>query len=305
MESRAQYRTINLTGWLLLLGLLCSASLHAEEANCLLWEVPGERNTVYLLGSIHMMRAEDYPLDQCVERAYQKADQLVVELNILVIDPLLMFQKMQRFGVLPDGTVLSSQLSDETARQLAKLKNLPAGYQRMRPWYLALTLALQKLATLGYRADLGVDHYLINKAQGVKPIISLESLDQQLAVLAGDSAEQQDLSLRLTLEQLPDIAGDLEQMSLAWHQGDAEAIYRLMERPKQQYPELAAPFERQVIERNHGMADKILTMLKEKDDYLVVVGGGHLGGEQGIISLLEKQGLTLTQQPKLGRTMLY
>ena len=305
MESRAQYRTINLTGWLLLLGLLCSASLHAEEANCLLWEVPGERNTVYLLGSIHMMRAEDYPLDQCVERAYQKTDQLVVELNILAIDPLLMFQKMQQLGMLPDGTVLSSQLSDETARQLAKLNNLPAGYQRMRPWYLALTLALQKLATLGYRADLGVDSYLINKAQGIKPIISLESLDQQLAVLAGDSAEQQDLSLRLTLEQLPDIADDLERVSEAWKRGDVETIYRFMEQPKQQYPALAAPFERQVIERNHNMADKIIAMLKDHDDYLVVVGGGHLGGEQGIVSLLEEQGFTPTQLPKLGRTMLY
>ena len=300
-----QCRTINLTGWLLLLGLLCSASLHAKEANCLLWEVPGERNTVYLLGSIHMMRAEDYPLDQCVERAYQKADQLVVELNILAIDPLVMFQKMQQLGLLFEGTVLDDQLSRETARQLSQVKNLPVGYQRMRPWYLALTLVMQKLATLGYRTDLGVDHYLINKAQGIKPIISLESLDQQLAVLAGDSAEQQDLSLRLALEQLPKIADDINEMSLAWHQGDAEAIYRLMERPKQQYPALAAPFERQVIERNHGMADKVVAMLKEDDDYLVVVGGGHLGGEQGMISLLEKQGFILTQQPKLGRTMLY
>lgn len=296
---------MNLTGWLLLLGLLCSASLHAEEANCLLWEVPGEHNSVYLLGSIHMMRAEDYPLDQCVERAYQKTDQLVVELNIQAIDLQVMSQKMLQLGLFPDGVVLSNQLSDETARQLAKLENPPAGYQRMRPWYLALTLALQKLATLGYRADLGIDHYLISKAQGIKPIISLESLDQQLAVLAGDSAEQQDLSLRLTLEQLPDIAGDLERMNRAWHQGDAEVIYRLMEQPKQRYPALAAPFERLVIERNHGMADKIITMLKGKEDYLVVIGGGHLGGEQGIISLLEKQGFTLTQQPQLGRTMLY
>ncbi len=305
MESKPQYRVMNLTGWLLLLGLLCSVSLHAEEENCLLWEVPGERNTVYLLGSIHMMRAEDYPLDQCVDRAYQKTDQLVVELNIQAIDPQLMSQKMQQIALLPGGAVLNNQLSDETARQLAKLKNPPAAYQQMRPWYLALTLALQKLATLGYRADLGIDYYLINKAQGIKPILSLESLDQQLAVLSGDNAEQQDLSLRLTLEQLPDIADDLEQMSLAWHRGDAEAIYRLMEQPKQQYPALAAPFKRQVIDRNHGMADKIIAILKERDDYLVVIGGGHLGGEQGVLSLLEREGLTLTQQPKLGRTMLY
>ncbi|MCF6218646.1 MAG: TraB/GumN family protein [Gammaproteobacteria bacterium] len=289
----------------LLLGLLWFVPLHAENNHCLLWELQGEYNTLYLLGSIHMMRTEDYPLDSCVDDAYQKSASLVVELNIQLIDPQEISQKMRQLGRLPVGETLTEQLSSETLKRLSQYSALPMNYQQMRPWYLALTITLQKISELGYRADLGVDNYLISKAQGVKPVISLETLDQQLAVLAGDNREEQDLSLRLTLEQMSEMAGDMNEMNSAWHQGDAAVIYRLMEAPKQHYPQLAAPFDRLVIQRNRQMADKIAALLEEADAYLVVIGAGHLGGEQGVIALLEKRGFTLIQQPKLGRSMFY
>lgn len=290
---------------MLLLGLLWFAPLHAENSRCLLWEVQGEYNTLYLLGSIHMMREEDYPLDSCVDDAYQKSASLVVELDIQSIEPQEMSQKMQQFGLLPVGETLAEQLSTETLKLLSQYSALPANYQQMRPWYLALTITLQKLSELGYRFDLGVDNYLISKAQGIKPIISLETLDQQLAVLAGDNREEQDLSLRLTLEKMSETASDISEMNRAWHQGDAAVIYRLMASPKQHYPQLAAPFDRLVVQRNRQMADKIVLLLEEAGDHLVVIGAGHLGGEEGVIALLEKRGLTLIQQPKLGRSMLY
>ncbi len=290
---------------LLLLGFFWFTPLYADEAHCLLWEVQGENNTLYLLGSIHMMRAEDYPLDRCVDDAYQKSASLVVELNIQLIDPQEMSQKMRQLGWLPMGETLGDQLSAETLKWLSQYHPLPENHQQMRPWYLALTITLQKISELGYRADLGVDNYLISKAQGIKPIISLETLDQQLAVLAGDSIEEQDLTLRLTLEQLAEMSGYIGEISRAWQQGDAAAIYRMMEQPKQRYPQLAAPFERQVVQRNRQMAEKIIELLNERGNYLVVIGAGHLGGEQGVIALLEKQGLHLVQQPNLGRSMLY
>ncbi len=290
---------------LLLLGLLWFVPLHAENNHCMLWEVQGEYNTLYLLGSIHMMREEDYPLDSCVDDAYQKSASLVVELDIQSIDPQEMTQKMRQFGLLPAGEALAEQLSAETLMLLSQYPTRPANYQQMRPWYLALTLTLQKISELGYRFDLGVDNYLMSKAQGIKPIISLETLDQQLAVLAGDNREEQDLSLRLTLEKISETARDISEMNRAWHQGDAAVIYRLMESPKQHYPQLAAPFDRLVVQRNRQMADKIATLLKEGGDHLVVIGAGHLGGGEGVIARLEKRGLTLIQQPTLGRSMLY
>lgn len=295
----------NIGCWLFLLALFCATSLQAKEGNCFLWEVQGKSNTVYLLGSIHMMRSEDFPLDRCVDDAYQKSDKLVVELNIQAIDPMDMSRKMMALSLLPTGQSLEDQLSDETQKLLSDFNALPEQYQKMRPWYLALLITLQKVSELGYRADLGVDNYLINKASGSKPIISLETLEQQLAVLSGDSAKEQDLTLRLTLEQLSEAADYLGEMSSAWQMGDVATVYQLMEQPKQQYPQLSMQFDRQIIQRNYGMAEKISAMLSEKDDYLVVVGGGHLGGEQGVLSLLSKQGWVLKQQPKLGRSMLY
>lgn len=293
-----------------LLFLLCIATLawasplQAKESNCLLWEMEGEQNRIFLLGSMHMMRADDYPLDRCVDNAYQQVDKLAVELNVRAIDPVEMVQKMRQLGLLPDGQTIEQQLTPETANLLSQFGSLPGGYQQMRPWYLALAMTLRKAGELGYRADLGVDFHLVNKAHGIKPIISLETLDQQLAVLSGDTAEQQDLLLRLTMQQLPDMADYIGELAGAWRAGDAKAIYRLMEQPKQEYPQLKRQFQRLVIERNQQMTKKIHAMLDDKENYLVVVGGGHLGGEQGIIKLLEQQGVTLTQLPQLGKSML-
>lgn len=280
---------------------LCFLSpLLAEEKNCLLWKAQGDMNTVYLLGSMHMMKMEDYPLDRCIDKAFDEAEQLVVELDISTIDANQMALKMRKLSLLPVGQQLSEQLSAETGRLLAQHSSLPAGYQQLQTWYLSLILVLTRTAELGYRADLGVDQYLINKAQGVKKISSLETLDQQLAVLAGDSKKEQDLTLRLTLTDLNNMGNDIASMSNAWRSGDAESIYNMMQHPLHTYPQLREQFNRQVVERNVNMAQKIRELFKEKDDYIVVVGGGHLGGDVGILQLLKQQGIKWVQQPQLG-----
>ena len=200
---------------------------------------------------------------------------------------------------------LKDQLQPPTWQLLSQYKELPMGFEQMRPWLLALNLTLQKAAELGYRSDLGVDYYLLSKAMGVKPIINLETLDLQLGVLSGDSALEQDLTLRLTLEQLPDMSSYIGEVREAWQQGDVESIYHSIEQPKRDYPELSEQFYRQVTRRNLHMARQIADFLQDKEDYLVVIGGGHLGGDEGVLALLKKQGVEAVQQPKLGRSMLY
>ncbi len=286
-----------------LLCWLISLPLYADEGKCLLWQAQSESNTVYLLGSIHMMREREYPLDRCVDNALKEAEHLVVELNVLEIDPIEMGRRMQQLGMLPPGERIDSQLSEETLQQLQKLESLPDNYQLMRPWLLTLTLTLQHAAQLGYRADLGVDYYLLGKAQGVKPIESLETLELQLAALSGDTPQQQDLMLKMTLEQLGELESYIDTLSGAWRNGDAETIYQMMAEPKETYPQLASQFQRQVTDRNKQMAEKIFAMLGKKEDYLVVIGAGHLGGEEGVLNLLRQQGVALVQQPKLGRSM--
>ena len=290
---------------LMIILLVCFSPLQAEGDNCLLWELKGEHNSVYLLGSVHMMRSEDYPLDRCVDDALNKADFLVVELNVLAIDLREMALKMRQLGRLPEGQTLKSQIQPETQRMLEAYQDLPVGHQQMRPWMLALTLTLQEVAQAGYRSDLGVDYYLLNKAHGNKPILSLETLDEQLAVLSGDSKAEQDLSLRLTLEQIPELERYVDEVRDAWKRGDALTVYRAIEQPKRDYPQLAEQFYRQVTKRNYNMASQIAGYLKDKEDYLVVIGGGHLGGEEGVLALLQEQGVMMQQQPKLGRSMLY
>jgi hypothetical protein len=46
----------------------------------LLWKVSDKDNTVYLLGSFHMLTEDDYPLSKDIDAAYADAEEVVFEL---------------------------------------------------------------------------------------------------------------------------------------------------------------------------------------------------------------------------------
>jgi len=294
-------------GILLIWGLLLGTSL-AQAGNCFLWELRSATAKVYLLGSVHMMKPEHYPLDSCIDRAYDDSDTLVVEINPAAQDARQIAQMMQQKGLYPAGQSVGSELSEKTLgilEQYLTTQNIPLQQvQQLRPWYLGLTLTLQRAIALGYRADLGVDLYLVSKAAGVKPVLELETMAGQLAALSGDSPWQQDFALRMALEEMTTLDQQLGELVAAWQAGDAAQIERIMREPADEYPALEEQFQRLVIQRNQAMAEKIDGFLQGKGHYLVVVGAGHVGGRQGVLSLLKQKGYSDRQLPQLGATML-
>ncbi len=293
---------------LMLRGIFCvclmviqagTAVAREEAAKCFLWEARSESATVYLLGSIHMMREELYPLDPCYDAAFAKADTVVVELNLLAVDPSEMARRMLSLGMLPQGETLADHLTPPTLKRLREhlqLAGIP--YDKvatLRPWFLGLTLTLQEAARHGYRSDMGIDLMYLAKAQGKKEILELESLDSQLAALSGDSPMEQELVLATALEDLPRLKPLLGEMVALWARGDADGLYAMVTEPLRRYPSLAQSYRRLFDERNRAMSKKIEGYLKQKKSYLVIVGGGHMGGKGGLVSLLRGQGYTVRQ----------
>ena len=66
------------------IGLLAlTMLLLVQPASALpLWELEGARGRVQLLGSIHFLRPSDFPLPAAMERAYDEADVLVMEIDM-------------------------------------------------------------------------------------------------------------------------------------------------------------------------------------------------------------------------------
>ena len=271
------------------------AVLPAQAAGerLLFWEVETKRATVYLLGSMHLATADIYPLRDEIMQAYESADKLAVELDIGGARSAEIQQRMLMRGQYPPGTSLQDDLSPETWQELAaRLESNglpPAMMQTLKPGLVATTLSTVEMMKLGLNPEQGVDRFFLDRARGVKPIVELETVDQQLDVVL--DTPQPDLLVRQTLDQLVDLESIMDRLVNAWKRGDARALAKLViEDELAAHPEYRELHKRMFDDRNLRMTDRIVEMQQAGGRYFVVVGAGHLVGDQGIVAMLQRRG---------------
>jgi uncharacterized protein YbaP (TraB family) len=265
----------------------------------ILWAVQGEHNTVYLLGSIHVLRAQDGGLPQEAQDAYQDAEQLVMELDMddLMADPMAMAGAAQRLAVLPEGQSLRGVLGQDYAavQTHAQTLGLDVGLlDRFQPWFVATAMLQAELAKRGFSSELGVEETLTRRAVADhKPIRGLETVEQQLGLLAGLPLPEQKRFLLMTIDEMDDFDQDLAQMLTAWRTGNAAELAKVLSEGFAKFPELYRPLTE---DRNRAWVGEIAGLLHGSDDYLVVVGALHLVGRNSVVDLLERRGYRVTQQ---------
>ena len=277
--------------------------LFVQDALCqsqksFLWKIQSEVNTVYVLGSLHFAKREIYPLRQEIENAFDQSDFLVVEANVNDIRKADV-QKLVETALYPANDTLEKHLSAETyervKKEIAGAGIPPELINKQKPWFLAMTLVALEIVKLGLDPNLGIDKYFLSKAEGKKKILELESLDYQIDLLSGLSDKDQELFLLYTLKDLNIMEQELDKMIQAWTSGDTKAMESLMTRSVSEDKRLSPIFEKLIYGRNKEMASKIESFLKTKETYFVIVGAGHLVGNQGIIELLKRKGYRVEQ----------
>lgn len=278
----------------------------AGKDKCFLWEVRSKTATVYLTGSFHMFKKEMYPLDDCINNAFEKADTLVVEVNMNAVNQDEITELFKERGIYRENVTIEQRLTGETLKKLNEYLGQVgidiSQVNKMRPWFLGMTIAVQEMIGLGYDPDLGMDLYFLANAAG-KNIVELETIGEQIEVLAGDPDDVQDLALRMALDDIPNLEPLMNSMVDAWSRGDAEALDEIMREPSDRYPLLEQQFKRTIDDRNLDMARKIANFLKTDKTYFVVIGGGHIGGEKGLLSLIKGMGYTAQQLQKAAVSM--
>ena len=263
-------------------------------ADPVLWKVQSERNTVYLFGSIHVADNSVYPLRPAIENAFNNSDVLVVEVDETQADQVKLNEILMTRGFYPGTETIADHINKETMQMLQRFldqSGMPyATVARMRPGLIAITLTVARIVQLGYSPELGIDRYFILKARkNSKPIHQLESAEWQMELMLSFSDD--DLMLKHTLVSLDEMDDMFKQIMDAWKSGDHKKVEEVMLTDQlKEHPEFEALFKRLFDERNITMTEKILDMLKQQENYFVVVGAGHLVGEQGIVSLLKKKG---------------
>jgi uncharacterized protein YbaP (TraB family) len=270
--------------------------LSAQEKS-FLWKAPGSENTVYILGSIHLLKWESATLKPIGQEVFGKSKRLVFEIDLLKEGPDKFQQLLMQKGVNPDGKILPQQLSPETyelaARKAGELGIDIKLLAPLKPWVVALTMVVMQLQKLGYDPSLGIDHQLALRAkQENKPVSGLETAEFQMDIFNELTAAQQDMFLRQSLREMDQLEKAVDDMVGAWNSGDVMRGERLFLDSIRAYPELK---DKVLDARNRRWIPQIEQLLKQNQDVLVVVGTAHLVGKSGVIELLKDRGYRLEQ----------
>lgn len=292
-----QRRLSNLLAIALVVALAgAKAPLWAQEKS-FLWRSQGGENTVYILGSIHLLKRGSAALKPVVQEVFGKSQRLVLEIDLLKEGPERFQQLLAQKGINADGRMLAQQLTPETyeltAQRAAGLGLDIKLLAPFKPWVVALTMVVMQLQKLGYDPSLGIDHQLAQRAkQANKPVSGLETAEFQMDIFNQLTAPQQDAFLRQSLLEMDQLEKAVDDMVAAWNSGDVERGEKLFLDSMRAYPELK---DKVLDARNRRWLPQIEELLKQKQDILVVVGTAHLVGPTGVIELLKARGYKLEQ----------
>jgi len=308
MKHRAIWRVCLLL-FLVCLAPLARAAEPAVEAGPKLfcWKVTGpEGGAVYLLGTIHVGRADFYPMPAVIETSFKEADTLVTETDLTEPQGSSRLLKLLlQNGTYPRGDSVENHIGAKTrehlARYVAKSKELASDYTHLKPWFLSVAIAVVEAKRAGLNTNDGMDRHFVDQATAMKkPIETLETSEFQLELMNSFSEELQDrllLSALLDAEHKTELMDDMLQ---AWKSGNADAMEQAKMRYVRDYPQLKPVFEKVFDQRNDTMTQQIEQFLQTPKTYFVAIGAGHLTGDRGILSQLRSKNYDVEQLQNRG-----
>jgi len=294
---------------LLLLGLTPLSATAAPRAQkfpkACVWRVTNAKAPFYLVGSIHALSKNDYPLPPPYEVALRNSTRFVFE-----FDPMRHTEFEKKFEAAakyPLGQDIRSKIDPELLAWLRKniltvKSDLRHGRQarvgrfdselRYKPWWIAQHLVAPATYSKA-SASHGLDNYFVDRAKMAgKEIAGLESVDEHVAVMAGLSDRDGEFMLRDAITQPKDGAKDFNRMHKAWRRGDTDVLWAGDARLRRDAPWIAARF---VDDRNVKWVPRIEAELKTGKPTAIVAGALHFSGPRSVIALLQKRGYEIEQ----------
>lgn len=280
--------------------VLASGVAAAQDARKhFLWKVEGPGASVaYLLGSLHVLTPEFYPLSADINKAFAASRTLVEELDLDEMnDPAQMMSALSK-AMLSDGSTLDQIVAPSTFAEVssrAGKAGLPMmALQRMKPWLVAITLMGPTLQAAGFKAELGIDKHFFDRAKeaGLKRQ-ALETLAYQLDRFDQLSPRLQEEMLISSMKELDTQVGNVRELAQQWAAGDVKALEASLLASFEGSREL---YGRLLVERNHNWVPHVEACLQQDAGCFIVVGAAHLVGPDGLPTLLTKKGYAVTQQ---------
>ncbi|WP_029916771.1 TraB/GumN family protein [Caulobacter sp. UNC358MFTsu5.1] len=257
-----------------------------------LWVIKDKDSTIYLFGTVHVLRPETQWRTPKIAKAFEAADDVVMEIE-QPEKPADTQALMLKYGI-DRTTPLSAKLKPETYAKLQAAGQgmgfPPQALDVMRPWLAALTVSLTPLLKAGYDPESGVEKLLDAQAKAAgKPVSAFETMEQQVRFFADMTPAQETQLLESTLDEVDDGPAKIDALVNAWASGDqAELKRQMVDEMQGEYPEL---YKLLLVDRNADWAQQLKTKLAGSGVSFVAVGAGHLTGPDSVQAQLEKLGV--------------
>ena len=280
-----------------LAGVFAVAAAAPAAAEPALWVIKDADSTIYLFGTVHLLRKDVVWKSPKIAKAIADSQDLTLEIADLNPAPATMMPVIQKLG-LDMGHPLSSKLSPEYNAKLAKVCTAygmsAAQLDPMRPWLAGLTLSLMPIVKAGYDPASGVDTLLKAEADARgEPVTGFETVEQQLGYFAGLPPEVELEYLRQTIDQAGDVVTQLDRLEAAWEAGDPDAIAKIMNEDMRK--DTPALYDLLLVHRNQDFAAQLKTKLAGHGVSFVAVGAAHLAGSDSVQAQLAKLGIKVTR----------
>jgi uncharacterized protein YbaP (TraB family) len=283
----------------LLIASLAVAALAPTRAatHAFAWKATGRQGAVYLVGSVHLLSKDFYPLNPALDSAYKDSNLLVEEVDLgEMAQPDAQMALLSR-GMLPSGQTLDTVLSPTTAallnKHLGDFGMMGEVAKRFKPWMAALTIESLAWVNAGFDPNLGLDKHFYDRAVADgKTVRGFETMAFQVSLFDDMPMDQQDKLLASTLKDIDTEQANMTNLIAAWRNGDAPDVERLVLADVKSDP---AVYKRMLVDRNRTWMPKIEQLLARNGRALVVVGAAHLVGPDGLLSMLRAKGYAIEQ----------
>lgn len=296
-----------LAGFLTAAGMPAGSSqqaLPAREPRGCVWQLRDGDSSVYLAGSVHLLREKDFPLPAEFDAAYANSSELVFEVDMGVLSSPEAMLTMQRLGTFQQGETLSDFLSEDTCALLQDYflsRRVPAAsFNRLKPGMVFLTISSLEAMRLGARPDLGLETKFYQRSvKDGKPSRGLETIEYQLSRFDELTTEEVEDLLRETLDEIDEMPDLITRMIEAWKAGNTRKLDKLL---NEQFGKDDRIRELLLTDRNQNWVPEIEKALAGKANVMFIVGAAHLVGKGSVIDLLQQKGYRVEKVVARGET---
>lgn len=262
-----------------------------------MWSLKDDDTTIYILGTIHLLKPDTQWRTDAINSAFEAADKLVLEADATSAEAQ---QKMTSIvfstGVFTDGSTLSDLLDEEQEASVREALS-SVGLQLevinpFKPWFANLNVSVTQMTNAGFDPNAGVETVLTAEAETAgKSFGYLETIEDQMAIFSSDPIDEQVEAFLAGMELLELGPVALETLANEWADGDTAGLTAVVGSPD--IFEETDDYEALLVDRNANWVPQIISMLDEPGTVFVAVGAGHLVGEDSVIAMLENEGFTV------------